>query len=175
MPECSSPSVISQLLPVVGTLLGATIGFVSGVFNLKLTNKNRERTERESRERDRLESLYETLIEVRRDYQGILGQMIAKVHFNTLSAPKEYSGIPPLIKLDMLIHMYFPDFVESHKKFVLVAEPFGVKWAENISTSYSNDSVQLKQNICKEYTKLFKDLNSEISSLQQQLAAIAKP
>jgi hypothetical protein len=141
---------------------------------LQLTNKNRESVERESRERDRLERLYETLIEIRVDYQGILGQMISKVHFNTLPTPKEYSGIPPLIKLDMVIHMYFPCLVEAHKKFVSLAEPFGAKWAENVSTAFSGDSINVKQNICAEYMRLFKELDSGISNLQQHLAAMAK-
>lgn len=174
MVECPSLNVISQLLPVVGTLLGSTIGFVGGLFIMWLTNKNRESAERESRERDRLERLYETLIEIRIYYQGILGQMISKVHFNTPPTSKEYSGIPPLIKLDMVIHMYFPGLVEAHKKFVSIAEPFGAKWAENISTSFSGEPIEVKQKICGEYIRLFKEMDSEISNLQQHLAAMAK-
>ena len=174
MAECPSPSAISQWLPVVGTLLGATIGFVGGLFNLQLTNKNRESAERESRERDRLERLYETLIEIRIDYQGILRQMISKVHFNKPTTSKEYSGIPPLIKLDIVIHMYFPGLVEEHKKFASVVEAFGTKWAENISTTFSDEPVETKQEICGEYVKFFKELDREISNLQKQLAAMAK-
>ena len=174
MAECPSPSAISQWLPVVGTLLGATIGFVGGLFNLRLINKNKESAERENRERDRLERLYETLIEIRIYYQGTLGQMISKVHFNTPGTPKEYPGIPPLIKLDMVIHMYFQGLVEAHKKFVSVAEPFGAKWAENISTSFSGEPIEVKQRICGEYAKLYREIDGEISNLQKRLAGMAK-
>lgn len=173
MAECPNPSAVSQWLPVVGTLLGATIGFVGGLFNLRLTNKNRESAERESRERDRLERLYETLIEIRIDYQGTLGQMISKVHFDTPAILKEQSGIPPLIKLDMMIHMYFPDLVEAHKKFVSVAEPFGASLAVNISTSFFGEPIKVKQRICGEYTNHFKGIDDEISNLQQRLAAMS--
>lgn len=174
MAECPSPAEMSSWIPVVGTLLGAAVGFVGGLFNTWLTQRNRESTDRESRERDRLENLYETLIEIRMDYQGILGQMISKVHFNTQGAPKEYSGIPPLIKLDMAIHMYFPNLAEAHKQFVVVAEPFGKKWAENLSTSFSGEPIETKQRICGEYVKLFTEFDCEISNLQKKLASMAK-
>lgn len=174
MAEYANPSAISQWLPVVGTLLGTTIGFVGGLFNLRIANKNRESAEKESRERDRLERLYETLIEIRIDYQDILGQMISKVHFDTPSTPKKHSGIPPRIKLDMVIHMYFPGLVEAHKKFVSIAEPFGAKCAENITTSFSGEPLKVKQKICGEYIRIFKEMDDEISNLQQQLAAMAK-
>ena len=174
MAEWLSPTEMSSWIPVVGTLLGASVGFVGGLFSLWLTNKNRESAERENRERVRLESLYETLIEIRIDYQSILGQIISKVHFNTPGTPKEYSGIPPLIKLDMMIHMYFPSLTEVHKQFVSTAEPFGKKWVVNISTSFSSEPIETKQRICGEYVSLFKELDCEISNLQQQLASMAK-
>lgn len=174
MPECPSPSAISQWLPVVGALLGAAVGFLGGLMNLQLTHKNKESAERESRERTRLESLYETLVEIRMDYQGLLGQMISKVHFNTPPKAKEGSGIPPLIKLDMVIHMYFPCLVEAHKKLVSAIEPFGQKWAENVTTSFSGHSVQERQKICGEYAVLLKEIDNEISNLQRQLAGMAK-
>ncbi|MFZ2629469.1 MAG: hypothetical protein WAX67_11405 [Rugosibacter sp.] len=174
MPECPSPSAISQWLPVVGALLGATLGFLGGLLNLQLTHKNKESAERESRERNRLESLYETLVEIQMDYRGLLGEMISKVHFNTPPKPREYSGIPPLIKLDMVIHMYFPGLVEAHKKLASALEPLGQKLAENISTSFSGHSTQEKQKICGEYLTLIKEISSEISNLQRQLAGMAK-
>jgi len=141
---------------------------------LWLTNENKVRVERENRERDRLESLYETLIAIRMDYQGILGQMISKVHHNTLITPKEYSGIPPLIKLDMAIHMYFQSLSEAHKQFVSAVESFGEKYAANISTSFASELTETKQKICGEYVRLFKEVDSEISKLQKQLASMAK-
>ena len=72
----------SKWIPVVGTLLGAAIGFIGGFFNSWFINRNKEKIDKESRERARLENLYETLIAIRMDYQAMLGQMIAKVHFN---------------------------------------------------------------------------------------------
>ena len=163
MAECLNPSEMSKWIPVVGTLLGAAIGFVGGLFNSWLTQTNRESTERENRERGRLENLYETLIEVRRDYQGLLSQMISKVHFNKELTLKERPGIPPLVKLDMVIHMYFPALTEVHRKFVAAKERFGEKWGENVVASFSGESLETKQRLCGEYTRLFAELNSEIS------------
>jgi len=174
MPLGEIMAEMSIWISVIGTLLGATVGFVGGLFNLRLTNKNKESAERENRERDRIESLYETLIKIRMFYQDILGKMMNKVHFNTPGTPKEYSDIPPLIKLDMVIHMYFPSLAEAHKKFVSVAEPFGKKWGENMSTSFSGEPTETKQRICGEYMRLFMELNREISNLQQQLASMSK-
>lgn len=165
---------MSTWIPVISALLGATVVYVGSFFNLRLTNKNRESAERENRERDRLERLYETLIEIRIDYQDSLRQMISKVHSGTPAKPKEYSGIPPLIKLDMVIHMYFPSLLEAHKQFVSVVESFGAKWAENISRSFAGEVAETKRKICGEYITLFKELDFEISNLQRQLASMAK-
>ena len=111
---------------------------------------------------------------IRIDYQCILGEIISKVHFNTPGTPKKYSAIPPLIKLDMMIHMYFPSLTKAHNQFVSTAEPFGKKWAENISTSFISEPIEIKQRICGEYVNLFKELDCEISNLQQQLASMVK-
>lgn len=46
MAEWSSPIEMSSWIPVVGTLLGASVGFVGGLFSLWLINKNRESAER---------------------------------------------------------------------------------------------------------------------------------
>lgn len=175
MAECPSPTTISQLLPVVGTLLGATIGFVGGLLNSWLTQRGKESTEREGRERNRLESLYETLLEVRMSYQGMLGDMINKVHSGTQAVVKAPSGIPPLIRLDMVIHMYFPSLNEAYKQFVAVKDRFGDAWGKNfMAASFANEPLDMKQKICSEYWALFKELDNEISNLQQKLAAMAK-
>ena len=116
MADCPTPAEISNWIPVVGALLGAAIGFVGGLLNSWLTQRNRETTEKGNRERARLESLYETLVEIRIYYQGKLGDMISKVHYNKQNTVKdERSGIPPLVKLDMVMHMYFPSLAVAQK------------------------------------------------------------
>src|ERR1035437_2969318 len=116
MADCPTPAEISNWIPWVGALLGAVIGFVGGLLNSWLTQRNRETTEKGSRERARLESLYETLVEIRIYYQGKLGDMISKVHYNKQNTVKdERSGIPPLVRLDMVMHMYFPSLAFAQK------------------------------------------------------------
>lgn len=174
MAQCPSPTAISQWLPVVGTLLGATIGFVGGLLNSWFTQRSKESTEKEGRERNRLEKLYETLIEIRMNYQGLLGDMINKVQFGTQGVVKAPSGIPPLIKLDMVIHMYFSSLNDAYKQFLAVKDRAGDAWGKNLMTSFANEPLQVKQRICSEYMTLFKELDDEISNLQQMLAAMSK-
>lgn len=174
MAQYLSPSEISSWIPVIAALLGATVVFVGNLINLQFTNKHKVRLEREDRERDRLESMYEILIAIRIDYQGMLGQVISKVHFDTPINPKEYSDTPPIIRLNMVIHMYFQSLSEAHKQFVSAQEAFGEKYAANISTSFVKESTEAKQRICGEYAKLFKEIDSEISKLQKQLALMVK-
>jgi hypothetical protein len=108
------------------------------------------------------------------DYQGILGQVISKVHSNTAMTPKEYSGIPPLIKLEMAINMHFQSLDEAHKQFASAVKSFGEKYAANISTSFASEPTETKKKICEEYLRLFDAVDSEISKLQKQLASMAK-
>jgi len=46
--------------------------------------------------------------------------------------------------------------------------------AENFLVSFSDKPLEEKQRICGEYATLFKELDSEISNLQQKLASMAK-
>lgn len=174
MADCPNPTAISPWIPVIGTLLGATIGFVGGLFNSWLTQKSKESTEKEGRERGRVEKLYETLLEIKMYYQGLLSEMISKVHFDTKNIAEKPSGIPPLVNLDMVIHLYFPSLTVAHKQFVAVKERFGEKYGENLTKSFANEKDEAKKTICSEYMALFKELDAEISNLQQELASMAK-
>ena len=164
----------SKWIPVVGTLLGAAIGFIGGFFNSWFINRNKEKIDKESRERARLENLYETLIAIRMDYQAMLGQMIAKVHFNNEVVFIEQVCIPPLVKLDMVINLYFPTLIELYTKFVLGKVKFGKLWANNLQTSFTTSSLQDKQNECSKYEKYFNEIDIEISKLQEKLASMAR-
>lgn len=169
-----SPSVLSQWLPVVGTLLGATIGFVGGLFNSWFTQRSQDNAERDGRERERIEKLYETLIEIRMIYQRMHTDMIAKVHFGQEPSMVETSGIPPLVKLDMVIHMYYPKLTDAHKSFLAIKERFGAKYANNLISSFSSEDPEVKKKICSEYMELYSELSHEISNLQRLLASMVK-
>lgn len=175
MSACVNLTELSNWIPVIGTLLGAVTGLGGGLLISRQTNKYKIIFEKENRERIRIESLYETLTEIRKDYQGSLGNMISKVHYDSANASKnEHSGTPPLVKLDMLLHMYFPSLTEPHKQFIAAKEHFGNKMAENLTTSYSEKTLEEKQKVCGEYVKLFSALDNEISNLQQKLVNIVK-
>ena len=175
MSACVNLTGISNWIPVVGTLLGAAIGLAGGLLSSWLTNKNKITSEKENRERERIEALYETLEEIRMYYKGLLGSMLSKVHHNSVKTSKnEYTGIPPLVKLDMLLHMYFSCLTEPHIKFLSAKDRFGEKLAENLTSSYFEQSLEQKQRICEEYLSLFSAVDNEISNLQQKLVAIVK-
>ena len=66
---------------VVGTLGGAVVGFLASFVNAWFNQRKAEISGKESRERQRLEEIYRALIDIQRDYQKILGQIIEKVHY----------------------------------------------------------------------------------------------
>ena len=175
MQNCVNPIGVSLWIPIIGTLLGAAIGLTGGLLNSWFTNKSKLNSEKENRERQRIEATYEILEEARMYYKSVLTNMISKVLHDNINLNKnEYSGLPPLIKLDMFLHMYFPLLTLSHKKFVSAKEDFGQKFGENITKSFNNKSLKEKQELCEEYLTLFSAVDTEISNLQQKLVAILK-
>ncbi len=175
MAEYANPNAITQWLPMIGTLAGATIGFVGVLISLWFTQKNREKSEQENRERARIEDLYEILIEVRVSYQKTLGGMIKKVMYSTIENEKENTGIPPLIKLEMLMHMYFPNLDDEYQQFIKAKNLFGEQLAKNLTTSFNSESHETKKAINSQYLNAYNELDNKISAIQKKLASIIKP
>ena len=176
MAECPSHNTISQLIPVVGAVLGAAIGFFGALANTWLAQKNKEIAERQDRERIRIENLYETLLEIRKSYSATLEKMISKVHFGPQEVVPEAnpSGISPLIRLDMLIRLYFPNLNETYKQFVVVKDRFSEALGNNIITIFTSKSETEKKEICGKYLIIFQQLDNEITNLQLKLADMIK-
>ena len=79
-----------------------------------------------------------------------------------------------MVKLDMVINLYFPTLIELYTKFVLGKVKFGKLWANNLQTSFTTSSLQDKQNECSKYEKYFNEIDIEISKLQEKLASMAR-
>lgn len=68
-------SEMSKWIPVVGTLGGAIVGFLSSFVTTRFNQRKGEISAKESRERQRLEEIYRTLFDIRRDYIIMLQQI----------------------------------------------------------------------------------------------------
>ena len=70
---------------------------------------------KDDRNRNRLESIYELLIEIRRDYVLLMGKALFYIHEGMAITVDKNEKIPALSKLEMMVSLYFPDFKKEWK------------------------------------------------------------
>ena len=102
----------SKWIPIVGTLGGATLGFSASLLTTWFNNRAINLRSKDDRNRNRLESIYELLIEIQLDYTSLTGK--GTMYFvkgdKVIYGEKEKEKISPRIKLEMMISLYFPEF-----------------------------------------------------------------
>ncbi len=162
-------SEISKWIPVIGTILGAIVGFLASFFIVFYNQRRVALVAKEDRMRQRLEDLYRTLIFVNNDYTEHIGQMINKVHHNVPITVQKPVDIPPLIKVEMLVNLYFPEFKAIYGEFENEKDEFGKLYADTIGSNYQSSSLENKQKICGAFVSRYKTLSNKIERLKESI------
>jgi hypothetical protein len=157
-------------LPVIGTLLGAIVGFAASFLVAWFNQRKSEEIARGDRRRVRLEELYRTLIEIRKDYQATLSQAFSKVHSNTPMSTTSYTSIPPIINAEMLVNLYFPELITCFKHFEAVKNAFGSQLADAIIVNTSSLSLDKKQKLCGSFLDSFQKIDASITAFQVEIS-----
>jgi hypothetical protein len=168
-------SEMSKWIPVVGTLGGAILGFLASFVTSWFNQRKAEISGYESRERQRLEEIYRTLFDITRDYQIILGQVIEKIHYEKPFETKPDTNIPPIIKLEMLVDLYFPELKDVHNDFVAAKNKFGEEYAQVISRSFKAETSETKQRLCGKFATLYKHIDDRLTAIQHRIQQVIKP
>lgn len=135
----------TQWIPVIGTLAGTALGagatYAVNAFNQGKTTQQA----REQRDRERLEEVYRLLIQIEREYISMWGQALKKLTMNVEFESYESEGMPPLLRLEMLVKLYHADDLSSeYEAFENEQNNLGTIYgtiAFGAKTEYSSDEM----------------------------------
>ena len=166
---------ISIWVPVISSLCGGLLSLLGAFGNSFLNQRKTERLSKEDRERKNLEEIYTTLFDVRKDYYNTLNQVTNKIFNNMEIKSTDSHELPPLIKLDMLINLYFPSLKDSHSKLVNTKNIFGEELGVVMLNSYTSKSLEDKQQQFAKFWNLMNKLEENIKEIQDNIVKIIKP
>lgn len=143
----AEPSSISNWIPVIGTLSGAAIGLLASFLIAYFNKSSDERKAKSDRDRSRIEKIYEILISIKMERGKDFGRILNWIHHAVPIASDEESGMPPIVQLNMLINLYFPDLKPEQKKLMDAIHQYGKASLEARRTDYRKSELAEKQNI----------------------------
>jgi hypothetical protein len=82
--------------------------------------------------------------------------------------------MPPIVELDMLINLYFPDLKSEQKKLMDAIHKYGKSSLEARHTDYKKSTLAEKQNMSGALYNMQNTIESEIKSMQACLAKRVK-
>jgi hypothetical protein len=170
----SDGGTLAQWATVVGTLGGAALGFAASFFTALYNRKSESKEQKEGRDRNRFERIYELLIVVSQDNGKLFTEAVNSVHYARRPIPQEPEGIPPQVELEMLVSLYFKDLVPLKDELVLAIHNFGKEYVEALNTDYRNRELQEKQKVSGKLWDLSADVKTEIDRVKLAIADLVK-
>jgi hypothetical protein len=141
----SSVNTIGQWIPVVGTLLGAGIGFAASFINTNVSKAKDEKLSLENRDRDRIEKIYRLLVAINSEKAIEMSDTLNSIHHARPIKQKDLQAFPPLLELEMLINLYYPAIEVEREELMKAIHSFGEKYFEFGFKDYRNESLKIKQ------------------------------
>lgn len=162
-------SNVALWIPMVSTIVGASIAFITAFITARYNKKEDAKTALDSRQRERIERIYNLLVIVRNENIAEFAKMINHIHHNKEIKIDDTSEIPPLIELEMLIKLYFPSLEAYRKELQSVIQGFHKKALEFRGKDYLNENLVMKQNDASFLLKLQTNVIENIDNMQKQV------
>lgn len=162
-------------IPVVGTLGGATLGFSASFLTTWFNNREINFRSKDDRNRNRLESIYELLIEIQRDYNSLMMKAIAYAHGGEKIVFDKNEKIPHSIKLEMIISLYFPAFRKQWESLESAKNSFGAELASLMLSPTTNLQLAERQELAGKFVVLEHKVNRSIIEFKQAIVSSIKP
>lgn len=167
-------NIMSQWIPIVGTLLGAGIGFVASFFNTKFNKDKEEQLSRESKDRHRVEKIYQLLVAINSEKSSEVAGALSSIHNTRPIVKKDIQAFHPLLELEMLINLYFPGLEGQRQVLMESIQAFGTKYIDYGFKDYRKESLKIKQHDSGVLVKLHLGIDSEIKKMQKLLVEHVK-
>lgn len=160
---------------MVGTLSGAAIGFFGSSLTTWFNNREIKSRSEDDRTRNRLESIYELLIEIQIEYTSLMGKAIAYAHGGEKIVINRNEKISPLVKLEMIVSLYFPKFHEKWKSLETAKNLFGEELVSLMLISTQNLQLKERQELAAKFVRLQLKVTKSIIEFQQAITTDIKP
>lgn len=167
-------SNFSPWIPVIGTLLGALVGLGASFFIATFNRNAQEVSAKNERNRKRVERIYELLITIRIRYGKNLGEIINWIHHGVPVPETEIKEIPPLVELEMLINLYFPELKETHKEFISHIHAFGKIFMESRFLNHKNEPLPKKQSETQKFINASGIIELKVAAYLEKISAIVR-
>lgn len=171
----SDETNISQWIPVLGTLGGALLGFFASFFTALFTKSREAKQQREERNRQRIERIYELLIVITRENRKMFVDVIKWVDWAKPIKLETYEGIPPLIELEMLVSLYFNELESQRQRLMSSVQEFGGRFINVQSEDFRPKDKTYKQQVAGEFFVMNRKVNNEIEAFKSMVSEIVKP
>ncbi|MBH0063019.1 hypothetical protein I6E85_17960 [Pseudoalteromonas sp. NZS71] len=164
----------TQYLPIVGTMIGGFIAFIAAFATSKFNKDKDELLARENRIRARIEKIYKLLIIIDKDITSDVGKIIKFLHAKTPYKLDDVPELPPLIELEMLINMYFPDMEIIRLDLLRSIQDLTVKIMSCQIQNYHHQAYDLRKVYSDEIFELKSKVNENIESFKKNLIVHVK-
>lgn len=162
-------NTITPWLPFIGTVIGAGIAFLATYANARY-NKNKElEIAKANRNRGRIERIYKLLVTIGSESSHELKEALMHIRSGTPFTEKTSPELPPLIELEMLVSLYFPDLEAKRIELVKVVQEFGEKYFEFRFKDYRNESLPTKQEDSGALVALHGQVRSHVEEMSKLL------
>ncbi|HDS3853574.1 TPA: hypothetical protein QHX64_003053 [Legionella pneumophila] len=169
-------------IPFFSAFIGAIIGFISSFSVAYYLQSKKDIQAHQDFIKQKLEDLYVTTISIGTQYNQIYQQAlfhINKEDFKPGSIPTntgatETTDIPPLVRCEMLLNLYLPILREKFEHFMNLKEKFGTLFGKVITTNYSHVPKKERQEISKNITDLYFEIDSSLKKIQKEISNITK-
>jgi hypothetical protein len=162
-------NIITQWIPVVGTLLGTSIGFAASFFTSRYNKVKDEVSSRENRDRERVEKIYQLLVKINSERAQEMGEAINSIHHATPIKDKDLQGFPPLLELEMLIKLYLPSLESQRLELIVIVQTFGKKYFEFRFKDYKKESLEKRQKDSGVLVNLSLKIDDQVKLMQKNL------
>ena len=165
---------LSSWIPVIGTLSGTIVGFVAS-FGIAFFNRRAEESKAKSeRDRVRIEKIFLLLFETKRDGGKLYFNAVDWIHRAKPIVITDSDEYPPLIELEMIVHLYYPELREQREDIVKSMQNLGAKYAEAQRTDCSNMTLEEKKEYSTEFFELRAVVDKKVEKMKISLAKIVK-
>jgi len=161
-------------VPVIAALCGGSIGLLGALGTAWFNQRISERLAKEDRQRKKLEEIYTTLFAIRSSYYELSTKISSKIFEDIDIKEHSFPEISPILKLEMLMNLYFPELKNVHGDFTNAKNAFGKEYTAIILTSYKNKSIADKQNTFARTYELLTIIDEKTTTIQSKVSKIIK-
>jgi hypothetical protein len=160
---------ITPWIPIVGTLLGATLGFAASAINSKFSNDRKEKTDKKQRDRGRVEKIFRLLVAINSERTQEMSDIINYIHNSIPIENKGFQDFPPLHELEMLITLYFPSLENERLELMSRVQAYGKSYLDFRMKSYVSSQKEVKKKDCGVLMTLESKTYDQISLIKESL------